>query len=123
MKTRGKILVGVISVMAVFVAGLIVWAQQPSQVKIAITGHPGLAFTGVIKTDGALMPVSGVVPTNYVVIARSVDCRFRKQQTGGALGVNMKMTRLGGTCTVTTSESGKGVSAFLSLHSARCNTF
>ena len=123
MKMKGKVIIVVISLMAVFMAGLIVWARQPSQVKIAITGHPGLAFTGVIKTDGALISVSGVVPTNYVVTARSVNCRFQKEQAGGTLGVNMKMIRLGGTCTVTTSESGKGVSAFLSLNSARCNTF
>jgi len=123
MKTRRKILVGIISLIAVFGVGVFVWAQQPSQVTIAVTGQSGLAFAGVIKTDSAVMSVSGVVPANYVITGRSVDCRFQKQQIAGALGVYMKMKRLGGACTATTSESGKGVCAFLSLHRSSCYTF
>lgn len=123
MKTKRKILIGIVLLIAVLGVGLVVWAQQPSQVTVTITGQSGLAFTGVIKADGVEMSVSGVVPTNYVVTARSVDCRLQKQQVGGALGVCMKMTRLGGTCSLTTSESGRGVCAFLSLHKANCYTY
>jgi hypothetical protein len=123
MKTRRKILIGIISLIAVFGVGLFVWAQQPTQFAIAVTGQSGLAFTGVIKADGAVMSVSGVVPMNYVVTGRSVDCRFQKQQVGGALGVCLRMGRLNGTCSVTTSKSGRGVCAFLSLHKGVCYTF
>jgi hypothetical protein len=120
---RRKILVGIISFMAVFGVGLFVWAQQPSQFTIAVTGQSGLAFTGVIKTDSTVLSVSGLVPANYVVTGRSVDCRFQKQQAGGALGVCLRMKHLDGTCAVATSESGRGVCAFLSLHRGGCYTF
>ena len=123
MTTTRKILIGIISLIAVFAVGLFIWAQQPTQFTIAVTGQSGLAFTGVIKADGAAMSVSGVVPMNYVVTGRSVDCRFQKQQVGGALGVCVKMRNLNGTCLVTTPETGKGVCAFLSLHEANCHTF
>jgi hypothetical protein len=123
MKTKSKIVIGILSLIVVFGVGLFVWARQPSQVTVAITGQSGLAFTGVIKADGAEMSVSGVVPTNYVVTARSVDCRFEKQQVGGRLGVCLKMSRLGGTCAVSSSELGRGVSALLSLHDARYSSF
>jgi hypothetical protein len=123
MTTKSKIVIGILSLIIVFGVGLFVWAQQPSQVTVAITGKSGLAFTGVIKADGAEMSMSGVVPTNYVVTACFVDCRFEKQQVRGQLSVCLKMSRLGGTCAVSTSELGRGVSALLSLHDARCNSF
>jgi hypothetical protein len=91
MKTNSKIVIGVLSLIAIVGIGLFVWWLQPCQVTVAITGHSGLAFTGVIKADGREMSVSGVVPTNYVIAARSVDCRFEKQQDGGQLGVCLKM--------------------------------
>lgn len=112
-----------IALIAIFGVGLFVWAQQPTQFTVAVTGQSGLAFAGVIKADGGAMSVSGVVPTNYVVTARSVNCRFQKQQVGGALGVCLRMKRSGGTCSVKTSESGRGVRAFLSLHNSGCSTF
>ena len=123
MKTKRKILIGSISLITVIVAALFVWAQLPTQFTIAVTGQPGLAFTGVIKVDGTVMPVSGVVPANYVVTGRSVDSRFQRQQAGGALGVCLRMRYLNGTCRVTTPETGKGVWAFLSRHKAECHTF
>jgi len=123
MKAGKKILIGILSLIVIFGVGLFVWAQQPTPFTIAVTGQPGLAFTGVIKADGAAMPVSGVVPTNYVVTGRSVDCRFRKQQVGGALGVCVRMRYLNGTCSITAPETGEGVCAFLSLHNADCHTF
>jgi hypothetical protein len=123
MKTKNKIVLFVLLLIAFFGVALFVWAQQPAQTTVAITGQPGLAFTGVIKTDTAEMSVSGVVPTNYVVSARSVDCRFEKQRGGGQLGICLKMSRLGGTCAVSTSDSGRGVSAFLSRHEGRCSSF
>jgi hypothetical protein len=123
MKTTRKILIGIISFMAVFAVGLFIWAQQPTQFTIAVTGQSGLPFTGVVKVDGAVMSVSGVVPMNYFVIGRSVDCRFQRQQVGGALGLCVRMKYLNGTCSVTTPETGKGVCAFLSLHKADCRTF
>ena len=98
--------------MAVFGVGLFVWAQLPTQFTIAVTGQPGLAFTGVIKANGSVTSVSGVVPMKYVVTGRAVDCRFEKQQAGGVLGVRVRMQYLNGTCSVTTSDTGKGVSAF-----------
>ena len=91
MKTKREILIGIILLIAVFGVGLFVWAQQPHQVTVAITGQAGLPFIGFIKADGAEMSVSGVVPTNYVVTARSVDCRFEKQQVQGKLAVCIKM--------------------------------
>jgi hypothetical protein len=131
-KAIRKMLAGVTALIVVFgigLVGLFVWRQwpvlahQPTQFTVAVTGQPGLPFTGVIKADGNVMSVSGIAPTNYVVIGRSVDCRFQKQQTGGALGVCLRMKYLNGTCTVTTSKSGKGVGAFLSLHNGSCYTF
>jgi len=122
MKTTRKILIGIISLIAVFAVGLLIWAQQPTQFTIAVTGQSGLAFTGVVKVDGAAMTVSGVVPMNYVVTGRSVDCRFQRQQSGGTLGVCVRMKYLNGTCSITTPETGKGVCAFLSLHKANCHT-
>src|SRR5271163_1558511 len=104
MKTGRKILAGIFSLIVVFGVGLFVWGQQPTQFTITVTGQSGLAFTGVIKADGAVMSVSGVVPTNYVVTGRLVDCRFQKQQAGGALGVRVRMRYLNGTCCVTTPE-------------------
>ena len=123
MKTKSKIVIGIFSLIVVFGVGLFVWEQQPSQVTVAITGQSELLFTGVIKADGAEMSVSGVVPTNYVVTARSVDCRLEKQQVRGQLGVCLKMSRLGGTCSVSTSELGRGVTALLNLHDAGCSSF
>ena len=123
MKTSRKILIGISSLMAVLGVGLLVWARQPSQFTITVNGQSGLAFAGVIKADGAVLPVSGVVPANYVVTGRSVDCRFQKQRVGGALGVCLRMKHLDGTCAVATSESGRGVCAFLSLHRGGCYTF
>jgi hypothetical protein len=123
MKTSKKILIGIMALIAVFAIGLFVWAQSPTRFTIAVTGQPGLPFTGVIKANGVVMSVSGVVPANYVVTGRSVDCRFQKQQIGGALGVCLRMGYLHGTCSVTARESGKGVYAFLSLHKGVCYTF
>jgi len=127
MKTRKKILIRILSLTAVLVVGLFVglfvWGQLPTQFTIAVTGQPGLAFNGVIKANGAVMSVSGVVPTNYVVTARSVDCRFQKQGVGGEIGVCVRMKYLNGTCMVTAPEAGSGVAAFVSLHSGNCHTF
>lgn len=124
MKTKTKVFIGIIALITILGVRVFVWTQQPKQFTIAVTGQSGLAFAGVIKSDGAVMSVSGVVPTNYVVAARSVDCRFQKQQVGGALEVRLRMRSWGrGTCSVTASESGKGVRAFLSLHNASCSTF
>jgi hypothetical protein len=124
MKTKSKILIGIISLIVVFGVGLFVWEQQPSQFTVAITGQSGSAFTGVIKADGAEMSVSGVVPTNYVVTARSVDCRFEKQQGGGRLDLYLKrMSLWGGTCSIGTSDLGRGVSALMSLHNAGSSSF
>jgi len=123
MKTSRKILAGIISIIAVFAVGLLVWAGQPTQFTIAVTGQPGLAFTGVIKADGAARSVSGVVPANYVFTGRSVDCRFQKLHAGGALGVCLRMSCLNGTCAVTTPATGSVVCAFLSRHTVYCHTF
>lgn len=118
-------LIAIIALIGVLGLGLFIWGQQPTQFTIAVTGQSGLAFTGTIKTgSGTVMPVSGVVPTNYVVTGRSVGCLFEKQKAKGPLGVCVRMSRFGnGTCTVTTSEMGKGVCANLSLHKANCYTF
>jgi hypothetical protein len=126
MKTTRKIFIGIISIIsliAVVGIGLFIWGQLPTQFTIAVTGQSGLAFTGVVKVDGAVRSVSGVVPMNYVVTGRSVDCRFQKQQAGGTLGVCVRMKYLNGTCSVTTPETGRGVCAFLSLHQGECHTF
>jgi hypothetical protein len=132
MKTMRKILASATALIAIFgvgLAGLFVWEQwpvlahRPTQFTIAVTGQSGLPFTGDIKVDGSVMSVSGVTPTNYVVIGRSVDCRLQKQQVGGPLGVCLRMRYLNGTCSVTTPESGTGVGASLSLHNGSCYTF
>ena len=123
MKTKSKIVIGIVSLITVFGVGLFIWEEQPCQVIVAITGQSGLPFTGIIKADGAEMPVSGVVPTNFVVTARSVDCRFEKQQAGGKLGVSLKMSYLGGTCSVNTYDLGRGVTALLSRHDSGCSSF
>ena len=123
MKTKTKIVISIISLIVVFGVGLFIWEEQPRQVTVAITGQSGLSFAGVIKADGAEMYVSGVVPTNYVVTARSVDCRFEKQRVGGKLGVCLTMSRLGGTCSVSTSDLGRGVTALLTLHDGGCSSF
>jgi hypothetical protein len=127
MKTRTKILIGITALVAVFGVGMfvwVVWAHQPTQrFTIAVTGQSGLAFAGVIKADGAATSVSGVVPTNYVFTARSVGCRFEKQRVGGALRVCLRMEPSGGVCSVTASESARGVRAFLSVHNGSSSTF
>lgn len=131
-RTMGKILAGataLIAVLGVGLAGLFVWRQwpvlahRPTQFTITVTGQSGLPFTGNIKVDGNMMSVSGVAPTNYIVIGRSVDCRLQKQQAAGELGVCVRMRYLNGTCSITTPESGKGVGLFLSLHNGSCYTF
>ena len=124
MKTGRRILISVISVIAVLGVGLFVWTQQPSQVAIAITGQSGLAFTGVIKADGTAMAVSGVVPTSYVVSGRWVDCRFWKQQAEGTLGINMRVKRLDMACSATTPKPAGGVCAFFhTVLNCGCYTF
>jgi hypothetical protein len=82
MKTKNKIVTGVLSLIAMFGVGLLVWAQQPS-----------------------------------------VDCRLEKQRGGGEFDVCLKMSQLGGTCSISTSVSSRVVSAFLSLHEGRCSSF
>jgi hypothetical protein len=123
MKTKSKNLIGIILIVAAFGVGWFAWTQQPSEVTVSITGRSGLAFAGVIKADGAVRSVSGIVPTNYMVSARLVECRLEKQQDRGKLGVAMKMKRLGGACVVSTSESGRGVTARLGLHEGGCSSF
>ncbi len=131
-KTMRKMLVGVAALAVVFavgLAGLFVWAQwpvlarQPTRFTIAVSGQSGLPFTGVIKVDASAMSVSGVAPTNYVVIGRAVDCRFQKQQADGVLGVCLRMNYLNGTDSVTSSKSGRGVGASMSLHNGSCYSF
>jgi hypothetical protein len=132
LKTIRKILARLTALIVVFgvgLVGLFVWrawpvlAHRPTQFTVAVTGQSGLPFTGVIKADGNVMSVSGIAPTNYVIMGRSVDCRFQKRQAGGVLGVCLRMKYLNGTCAVTTSKSGRGVGAFLSLHNGSCYTF
>jgi hypothetical protein len=123
MITRKKMFIGALSLIVILGIGFFVWIQQPTQFTIAVTGQSGLAFAGYIKVDGDAVPVSGVVPANYVVTGRSVDCRFQKQQAGGALGVCLRMGRLNGTCSVTSPGLGRGVCAILSLHKGGCYTF
>lgn len=120
---------GLIAACVIGLVGLFVWRQwpvlahRPTQFTVAVTGQSGLPFTGNIKVDGNVISVSGVAPTNYIVIGRSVDCRLQKEQAAGELGVCVKMKYLDGTCSVTTPKSGKGVGASLSLHSGSCYTF
>jgi hypothetical protein len=116
-------LIALVALIGVVGLGLFIWGQQPTQFTIAVTGQSGLAFNGTIKTDtGIVMPVTGVVPATYVVDGRSVGCLFEKQAKG-PLSVCVKMGYLNGTCAATTSETGKGVCANLSLHKANCYTF
>jgi hypothetical protein len=112
MRTKRKIFMGVVLFTAVLAVGVFVWVRQPLQATIAITGQSGLTFTGIIKEDGVVTPVSGIVPTNFVVTGRSVDCRFQKQQVEGALGIYTTGKRPQIICSAATSNSHGGVCAF-----------
>jgi hypothetical protein len=123
MKTKAKTVIAIFSLIIVLGVGLFIWAEMPRQVTIAVTGQPGMPFAGVIKADGTAISVAGVVPTNYVVTARSIDCRLEKQQTDGKLAVRLTMSCPGGVCSVSTSDMGRGVTALLSLHDVGCSAF
>jgi len=118
-----KVLIGVTVLIAVFAVGLLTRAQIPSQALITITGQSGQQFTGTIQSDGTAVAVSGILPTNFVVSGRSVECRFQKPETGGELGVYMKVRSLGMSCSVTTSEPTKGVCTFFSFLKCGSYTF
>lgn len=123
MKTTKRILIGIVLLIAVFIVGVFIRGQMPTRFTIAVTGKSGLPFSGVIKADGVVMSVSGVVPTNFVATGRSLDCRFEKQPDAGVLGVCVTMSYLNGASAVTSSESDKGVHVAMTLHSGSCNTF
>ena len=123
MKTKTKTIIGFFSLTIVLGVGLFIWVEQPRRVTVAITGQAGLPFAGIIKADGTAISVADVVPTNVVVMARSIDCRLEKQQADGKLAVRLTMGCLGGVCSVSTSDLGRGVTALLSLHDVGCSAF
>ena len=123
MKLARKILIGITGLIVVFSLGLIIRAQIPSQAIIAITGQPGQSFSGMIRSDGRTLPVSGIVPTNFAVSGCSVECRFQKPAAGGELGVCLQVRSLGVNCSAVASKQNAGVGTFFSFLKCGSYTF
>jgi hypothetical protein len=123
MKKSKWILIGVAVLIAVFAVGVLVRAQIPSQATIAITGKAGQHFSGIIHADGIASPMSGIVPTNFIVTGGSVECRFQKSQAAGELGVYMGVRSLDMSCSAATSKPGGGVCTFFSFLKCGSYTF
>jgi hypothetical protein len=110
MKMIKQVFIGIAAFIAVCAVGLCIRALIPSQAAIAITGQPGQVFTGIIRSDGRAFQVSGIVPTNFVVTGRSVECRFQKPKAAGEFGVDMRVRSLGLSCSIFTPKSATKMS-------------
>ncbi len=66
----------------------------------------------VTFTDGVEVQVTGVLPTDFAVSGRNVECRFRKTQAEGELSINIVMPD-SSSGSATTSQPQGGVRAFI----------
>lgn len=96
MNQRRILVAGLVSL--VLVAGLLAVARsafQFHQVKIVVSGTPGLLFSGsCVGRDAEERPLaknlSGVVPQEFLVDARTLDFTLQRQQGTGTLNVTIR---------------------------------
>lgn len=96
MKQKKLLIGGFLSLLLVL--GLLFAARSVSrfgQVKIVVSGTPGLPFTGsCMGTDAEGRPLSqnlsGVVPQEFLVDARCLDFRLQRKQGTGNLDVTVR---------------------------------
>ena len=96
MKQKNLLIGGFVSL--ALVLGLLLAARSISrfgQVKIVVSGTAGIPFTGSCTgTDSKGRPLSqnlsGVVPQEFLVDARTLDFTLQRQKGAGNLGVTVR---------------------------------
>jgi hypothetical protein len=83
---RAKI-ISVLLLILVGVAGFAIWKTRPvsSAMRLDLTGTPGLKVAGTVIVDGVTQNFTGVLPTNIVVTAKTMDYTIRMQEALGEL--------------------------------------
>ena len=61
--------------------------------NISLTGAPNTPFGGTLREDGKIRTISGIVPAEYQVVGRQIDCKITRGSQDGEL--NLTVTRGG----------------------------
>ena len=69
------------------VAGVVAWLQRPVpfNVNLQLTGTPGLQIAGTVSVDGISWNMTGTLPTDITVRAKSFEYTFYMQEPQGEL--------------------------------------
>ena len=80
-------------------------------VVIKVTSATPVTFTGNIRTDGKVQPISGTTPAVFTVTGNRVDCQILQGPENGTLTVELHVGSQPDSIVLVSSSNGPGTEA------------